>query len=788
MTARVRRRVTGAGAAFQAPEARAAGSCPPGASDSAMAAHGRSASSSRPGPSNCPGRRVAAQPATTTRRPARAMRCTSRRDLRSASAVTQQVWTTTRSASSPRATERRPAPHSAPSASSLSAWLTLQPTKTVATVVTRASGGAASARHPSAAVPRPRRPGTRRQLCPPAQPAGPRAADAWARDRVLQRHRCRRRAGRAEGSVEERCWRPRCRPPARGSRGRWRRPPERSGAARSGRRCQPPRAPPPGRCRRRTPVRSPGAAPRRAPLRIRCPGREGVLEGSPGSPPGTGACWRARRYRRQGRPRRQRPRGRRAADTTGDAGRACRRRGACGSAARRPPSRGAHATPRDGPTPRAAPASPPPASAPQHLLRSRRPACARRPPPASRRSAGSRRARLPADARIPVRPGPTAVRRPRLPTNRLSRAEPRRAPRPPPVPVAACTACTRAASLAKNGPDLVEKALVGLVVRVGGERGELLEHLALLVRKLPRHQHVHDHLEVAAAQALEHRDATVAVHLGLAGLRARGQLHLDVAVECRHVGGGAQRSLDHGDVLPVDEVVAIAHQALVRLHDNGHVEIAGAAALSAGPAVAGVTDTLAVGDARGDVHRDAARDAQPPGPPTALARFLDDAPPAATDVAGAGADELAEAAQAGDFAHAAAAVALRAALAPGPRARAAALTLLAGRVGAHLDFLGRTEHGLGERELDRDLHILATRRRRVPGGGAPHAAGVAQHRVETPAEESTEEIIEAHMLEIGHLTTAEPIEAIAVVGGPRVGVADDLVGLGGLLELRLALS
>ena len=62
-----------------------------------------------PSPSNCSGCSAAAQPATTTRLPAEAARRTSRRDLRSASAVTQQVCTTTTSAASRAVTGSRPA-------------------------------------------------------------------------------------------------------------------------------------------------------------------------------------------------------------------------------------------------------------------------------------------------------------------------------------------------------------------------------------------------------------------------------------------------------------------------------------------------------------------------------------------------------------------------------------------------------------------------------------------------------------------------------------------------------
>ncbi len=108
-------------------------SCPASADQSGRAA------TVTPSAANCSGCSAAAQPETTTCLPAEAARRTSRRDLRSASAVTQQVCTTTTSAASLAVTGSRPAAARPARASSPSAWLTLQPTKLAATLVTRAS-------------------------------------------------------------------------------------------------------------------------------------------------------------------------------------------------------------------------------------------------------------------------------------------------------------------------------------------------------------------------------------------------------------------------------------------------------------------------------------------------------------------------------------------------------------------------------------------------------------------------------------------------------------------------
>ena len=105
----------------------------------ATAAQSGRAATVTPSPANCSGCSAAAHPETTTRLPPAAARRTSRRDFRSASAVTQQVWTTTTSAASRAVTGSSPAAASAARASSPSAWLTLQPTKLAATLVTPAS-------------------------------------------------------------------------------------------------------------------------------------------------------------------------------------------------------------------------------------------------------------------------------------------------------------------------------------------------------------------------------------------------------------------------------------------------------------------------------------------------------------------------------------------------------------------------------------------------------------------------------------------------------------------------
>ena len=89
----------------------------------------------------------------------------------------------------------------------------------------------------------------------------------------------------------------------------------------------------------------------------------------------------------------------------------------------------------------------------------------------------------------------------------------------------------------------------------------------------------------------------------LAGLRARLELELDVAVERRHVDRCAERGLRHRQVDRREQVVALADEARVGPDVDEHVEVAGAAAGLAGVALAADADPLAVVDPRRDLDR-----------------------------------------------------------------------------------------------------------------------------------------------------------------------------------------
>ena len=295
---------------------------------------------------------------------------------------------------------------------------------------------------------------------------------------------------------------------------------------------------------------------------------------------------------------------------------------------------------------------------------------------------------------------------------------------------------------------------------------------------MARHGDVQHDPQVAAAVALQHRHAAVTKDLDVAGLAAGRQLELDVAVERRHDGLHAQRRVDHGEVEPVDQVVAVAREALVGAHARQHVEVAGSRAGAAGSAAAREPQTLAVVDAGRHLDRDGARRAPPPRAAALLAGLAHYGALPAAEAAGAGAHELAETAQRADLARAAGAATLRAALTARAGLGAAALAGVAGHVGAHLDVARHAEDRLDQVEVDLDLDVVAPR---CAGRRAERPAAAAAHRAErVAAEEHVEQVGEAELREVGHALALEAVEPVAVVGRPRLVVGEHLIGFGEL--------
>src|SRR6185503_1131243 len=111
------------------------------------------------------------------------------------------------------------------------------------------------------------------------------------------------------------------------------------------------------------------------------------------------------------------------------------------------------------------------------------------------------------------------------------------------------------------------------------------------------------------------------------------------------------------------------------------------------------------------------------------------------------------------------------------RLGAAAAAALAGVDQVVGDLNAGAGRGLRERDLDLDADVAALDA--ASGGPAPERAEriAAEERVEDVGKR-------AEAVRSGREPArVEPVEAVAVIGGAPFGVGQDLVGLGGLLEL-----
>src|SRR4029453_2192951 len=128
----------------------------------------------------------------------------------------------------------------------------------------------------------------------------------------------------------------------------------------------------------------------------------------------------------------------------------------------------------------------------------------------------------------------------------------------------------------------------------------------------------------------------------LAGLPARLQLELELALQRRDDDLPAERRLGHRQVDGREQVVALAHEARVRLHMDEDVEIARLGAELARVPLAADPDALTVVDSGRDLHRERALLDHAAGTVARAARVLDHPAGATATAAGARPDELPE--------------------------------------------------------------------------------------------------------------------------------------------------
>src|SRR5690606_25180004 len=134
-------------------------------------------------------------------------------------------------------------------------------------------------------------------------------------------------------------------------------------------------------------------------------------------------------------------------------------------------------------------------------------------------------------------------------------------------------------------------------------RLELLQQLALLGAEVDRGLDHRLAVQVARRAAAHRLDALVAQAEQLAGLGLGGNAQFHLAVQRRHADDVAQRRLRDADGHLAMEVVAIAHEDLVRSHPHLDVQVARRGTGRAGLAFAGEADAVAVVHAGRDLHR-----------------------------------------------------------------------------------------------------------------------------------------------------------------------------------------
>src|SRR5438105_518951 len=297
---------------------------------------------------------------------------------------------------------------------------------------------------------------------------------------------------------------------------------------------------------------------------------------------------------------------------------------------------------------------------------------------------------------------------------------------------------------------------------------------------------VDHHLDekVAAPTTVEMGDAPSLEAEHPTGLRARGHDHVLGAVESLVAKVGAEGGLGDRQVDDVDQIVAMALEALVGRHSQVDVQIAVAAAARPRRAPARQAQGGAVVDTGGHVDRVGALLGDPPLAAAVTTRAGDLFTSAATARAGGRRHHLTED-RSTDAVHLAAALAL---VARGGRRARASAGALAGGAGdrlAQANLALGAEGGLFEGQIEGHFHVGAL-------AGASPLAGTPKGRApEAAAEERLEQVAEA----AGERTGIEPRRAAAgdlgtehVIAAPALGVAQGLVGDGDLLEALLGVG
>ena len=327
---------------------------------------------------------------------------------------------------------------------------------------------------------------------------------------------------------------------------------------------------------------------------------------------------------------------------------------------------------------------------------------------------------------------------------------------------------------------LVQKAFGSLVFLAGGFGVELAEEVFLLFGQAFGDLDLDADQQVALVSAADAGEALAFdAELGT-GLGALGDVILDLAREGGDVDVRAQGGLGEGNRHVQQQGCAVPLEELVGTDGDGHVQVAGGAAVHAGAALAVQDDALAVGDAGGHLDVGRALDALDARAAAGGALVGDDFAGAAAGGAGPG-DEH-EAALGPDLAGA---LAGRAGLGLGAGLGAGAAAGGAGLLAVELKGLFAAHGRFLKGELELVLQVLACLGR--VAALAVHAAHAAEELVENAPHAA--QVAEAGKVEAaagapeGILLRA--VHAELVVACPLFRVGQDLVGLVQLLEAGL---
>src|SRR4051812_12176326 len=318
---------------------------------------------------------------------------------------------------------------------------------------------------------------------------------------------------------------------------------------------------------------------------------------------------------------------------------------------------------------------------------------------------------------------------------------------------------------------------VGLGLVLPAQRGELAQELLLLGVQSGRCGHLDVHEQVAPPGAAQPRRPVGPQRQHAAGLGARPDVEVLLAVQCLQAERGAERRGGHRESDPAVQVLAVPGEHVVRSLVDLDVEVAGRSAPGADLALAGQPDPHTVLDARGHLDRDGAARANPAVAGALGARRRDDLAGARARGADPAGHDLAEEA-ALDALHLTPPRTGRARDGVGARRGAGPGTDRAEDGGVDGEVLGDAEDRLVQLELDGDERVAA---------GAGAAAGSAGGRAAEEGVHDVAEPAEAGAAEpTGPAATAR-VERVAaeVDDAALLGVAQRLVGAGDLLEALL---